>query len=186
MRLLLVNPNTTRSMTAAIDRTHTCWRASANPVLRRQGPCSTSRCWASIRFTKSGHATRAVARYATTGELKSIGCSGEAVLQACRRVDPPVTVLVDLAALVPHEPHRAAVTTRSDSACNGLVCGDAPFRRATGAGRLVAVWSLESVWCAASPCSLAALNPTLAHLTRRRTQPPGDRSSRWWREVRGW
>jgi hypothetical protein len=32
----------------------------------------------------------------------------------------------------------------------------------------------------------ATIDPTLAHVTVRRTQPPGDRSSRWWREVRGW
>ena len=52
VRLLLVNPNTTRSMTAAIGRTHTCWRASAIPVLRKQGPCSTFRCCASTPIQK--------------------------------------------------------------------------------------------------------------------------------------
>ena len=41
------------------------------------------------------------------GELQSIGYNGQAVQQAFRRVDPPVTVLVDLAALFPREPHRA-------------------------------------------------------------------------------
>ena len=41
------------------------------------------------------------------GELQSIGYNGQPVQQAFRRVDPPVTVLVDLAALFPREPHRA-------------------------------------------------------------------------------
>jgi len=35
------------------------------------------------------------------GELQSIGYNGQPVQQAFRRVDPPVTVLVDLAALFP-------------------------------------------------------------------------------------
>lgn len=41
------------------------------------------------------------------GELQSIGYNGQPLQQAFRRVDPPVTVLVDLAALFPREPHRA-------------------------------------------------------------------------------
>ena len=41
------------------------------------------------------------------GELQSIGYNGQPVQQAFRPVDPPVTVLVDLAALFPREPHRA-------------------------------------------------------------------------------
>jgi hypothetical protein len=40
------------------------------------------------------------------GELQSIGYNGQPVQQAFRRVDPPVAVLVDLAALFPREPHR--------------------------------------------------------------------------------
>ena len=43
----------------------------------------------------------------TVGELQSIGYNGQPVQQAFRRVDPPVAVLVDLAALFPREPHRA-------------------------------------------------------------------------------
>jgi hypothetical protein len=40
------------------------------------------------------------------GELQSIGYNGQPVQQAFRQVDPPVAVLVDLAALFPREPHR--------------------------------------------------------------------------------
>jgi hypothetical protein len=42
----------------------------------------------------------------TVGELQSIGYHGQPVGQAFRRVEPPVAVLVDLAALFPREPHR--------------------------------------------------------------------------------
>lgn len=41
------------------------------------------------------------------GELQSIGYHGQPVQQAFRRVEPPVAVLVDLAAVFPREPHRA-------------------------------------------------------------------------------
>ncbi|WP_319452715.1 MULTISPECIES: hypothetical protein [unclassified Mycobacterium] len=41
------------------------------------------------------------------GELKSIGHHGQPMPQAFRRVDPPVAVLIDLAAVFPREPHRA-------------------------------------------------------------------------------
>ena len=41
----------------------------------------------------------------TVGELQSIGYNGQPVKQAFRRVDPPLAVLVDLAALFPREPH---------------------------------------------------------------------------------
>jgi hypothetical protein len=41
------------------------------------------------------------------GELQSIGYHGQPVQQAFRRVDPPVVVLIDLAAVFPREPHRA-------------------------------------------------------------------------------
>ncbi len=41
------------------------------------------------------------------GELQSIGYNGQPVQQAFRPVDPPIAVLVDLAALFPREPHRA-------------------------------------------------------------------------------
>jgi hypothetical protein len=40
------------------------------------------------------------------GELQSIGYNGQPVAQAFRQVDPPIAVLVDLAALFPREPHR--------------------------------------------------------------------------------
>jgi len=39
--------------------------------------------------------------------LQSIGYNGQPVQQAFRRVDPPVAVRVDLAALFPREPHGA-------------------------------------------------------------------------------
>jgi hypothetical protein len=58
-------------------------------------------------------ATRAASRQPirtydrTVGELQSIGYNGQPVQQAFRRVDPPVAVLVDLAALFPREPHHA-------------------------------------------------------------------------------
>jgi hypothetical protein len=42
----------------------------------------------------------------TVGELQSIGYHGQPVQQAFRRVDPPVAVFVDLAALFPREPHH--------------------------------------------------------------------------------
>src|SRR6476660_7827762 len=40
------------------------------------------------------------------GELQAIGYNGQPVQQAFRRVDPPVAVQVDLAAVFPREPHR--------------------------------------------------------------------------------
>jgi hypothetical protein len=42
------------------------------------------------------------------GELQSIGYNGQPVQQAFRPVEPPIAVLVDLAALFPREPHRAS------------------------------------------------------------------------------
>lgn len=42
----------------------------------------------------------------TVGELQSIGYTGQPVQQAFRRVDPPIAVLVDLAAVFAREPHR--------------------------------------------------------------------------------
>ncbi|KUH85702.1 MULTISPECIES: hypothetical protein [unclassified Mycobacterium] len=39
------------------------------------------------------------------GGLKGIGYNGQPVAHAFRRVDPPVTVLIDLAAVFPREPH---------------------------------------------------------------------------------
>lgn len=41
------------------------------------------------------------------GELKRIGYNGQPVAHAFRRVEPPITVLVDLAAVFPREPHAA-------------------------------------------------------------------------------
>ncbi|WP_299557274.1 hypothetical protein [uncultured Mycolicibacterium sp.] len=41
------------------------------------------------------------------GRLQSIGYTGQPAPEPFRRVDPPVAVLVDLAALFPREPHRA-------------------------------------------------------------------------------
>ena len=41
------------------------------------------------------------------GELQAIGYNGQPLQQTFRPVDPPVTVLVDLAGLFPREPHRA-------------------------------------------------------------------------------
>ena len=40
-------------------------------------------------------------------DTRQQGYNGQPVQQAFRRVDPPVAVLVDLAALFPREPHRA-------------------------------------------------------------------------------
>jgi hypothetical protein len=40
------------------------------------------------------------------GSMKSIGHTGQPVRPTFRRVDPPVVVLVDLAAVFPREPHR--------------------------------------------------------------------------------
>ena len=39
------------------------------------------------------------------GDLQSIGYNGQPVQQAFRPVEPPMAVIVDLAALFPREPH---------------------------------------------------------------------------------
>ncbi|WP_304113678.1 hypothetical protein [Mycolicibacterium bacteremicum] len=39
------------------------------------------------------------------GEMQSIGYGGQPTREVFRRVDPPRTVLVDLAALFPRQPH---------------------------------------------------------------------------------
>ena len=122
------------------------------------------------------------------GELKSIGYNGQPVQQAFRRVDPPVTVLVDLAALFPREPHRAGGYNPVGLQMHSVVEGRLTCWGICEQGDWWGLVTYEIAYGTrdASRCPLATIDPTPAHVTVRRTQPPGDRSSRWWREVRGW
>lgn len=57
------------------------------------------------------------------GELQSIGYTGQPLQEAFRRVDPPVPVLVDLAAVFPREPHRAGGYTPAGLQMHAVVEG---------------------------------------------------------------
>ena len=114
--------------------------------------------------------------------------TGSPFAEAFRRVDPPVTVLVDLAALFPREPHRAGGYNPVGLQMHSVVEGRLDLLGHLRAGRLVGTGHLrDRLWDTTQVGDpLATIDPTPAHVTVRRTQPPGDRSSRWWREVRGW
>jgi hypothetical protein len=57
------------------------------------------------------------------GELQAIGYNGQPLKQVFRRVDPPVTVLVDLAALFPREPHGGGGYNAAGLRMHGVVEG---------------------------------------------------------------
>lgn len=57
------------------------------------------------------------------GGLQSIGYNGQPVQPPFRRVDPPVIVLVDLAALFPREPHRSGGYTPAGLQMHAVVEG---------------------------------------------------------------